>query len=133
MAIDSLFFPTFHADISLFDTGVSRFENDPYFYTARMEWAGVEYVLVMEEVAELWWLSPQLRWRLAGNQVLDVALRWETIGGGRDFGVRDDETFSWIDGFVRGLMGLMLLNLSSLFRSGMRDFVGILNCLGFCS
>lgn len=49
MAIDSLFFPTFHADISLFDTGVSRFENDPYFYTVRMEWAGVEYVLVMQK------------------------------------------------------------------------------------
>ncbi|MDO5099439.1 MAG: hypothetical protein Q4D85_11900 [Corynebacterium sp.] len=99
MTIDAIFFPTLQVDSSLFVPGFARFEDDPYFRVTRFVSGGVEYVLVTERVAELWWLSPQLRWRLAGNRVLDVALRWETIGGGRDFGVRDDETFSWIDGF----------------------------------
>ncbi len=78
MTIDAVFFPTLQVDSSLFVPGFARFEDDPYFRVT---------VLVTERVAELWWLSPQLRWRLAGNQVLDVALRWEPTGDVIDFGL----------------------------------------------
>ncbi|AKK06932.1 hypothetical protein CMUST_13190 [Corynebacterium mustelae] len=78
MAIDSLFFPTFHADISLFDAGVSRFEDDPYFYTARMEWAGVEYVLVMQKDTPISGFYPQLRFIIVDGVVSEISLRWQT-------------------------------------------------------
>ncbi len=102
MAIDSLFFPTFHADISLFDTGVSRFENDPYFYTARMEWAGVEYVLVMEEHDKIPEFFPELRFTIVDGVVSEISLRWETYFSAIDgIALTDADEFvaAWNDAF----------------------------------
>lgn len=102
MAIDSVFFPSICDGSLISRIQLGQFENNPRFRCDRMEWAGVEYVLVMQKDTPISGFYPQLRFIIVDGVVSEILLRWQTYFSAID-GVAlidaDEFVDAWNDAF----------------------------------